>query len=649
MNKKNLIFIVFLFLSACETSKNDSKYNKERFEKIISLTSQKSMQVEEKILVANQQISLKNSSFDFTNSFKGFVEIKNTDSSYFKNGYGLVHRYYKNNKYAIVANGFTSEYNITTDSILEVLGINSIFTKVKTTKKFESTIAYSSLPLLVEYIAKDSGYNGSYQLENFKDLNYRFAFENNNLDFLELNISSAFSYFYSCKEEVKLRFSFDELKKTIPDYPKTSGNAADDNDIQTLKTAGFNYIDNILSQLKYVCEDIKLIKSYPKNSKITYSYTSSNSNILDADGKFKFSGKEEIIILTMQASYNGSVFNTKTYNITTYEKLTSDDALGSISNPLYKGKKEIDKVEIYFIEMHEQYGDSIYIKAGDFDMLIDAGQASDSSYVVNTLREHCVDSRLEMLVATHAHSDHIGGMNSVINWANHISYSLDYGYQRQDYGTSGAVRLAMKNKSDYYSAISDALVTNKTIYISDDFYITLLDTGQYIDPSQDINGGDDNDASVTFIMTYKNHSYYFSGDLGNSGESYLVRTNQLKNVNLMKASHHASGSSNSLNLLSKIKPEVVCVSTALIDRGSPTSSAKDQVHPNRQALNRFYNVNAKVYCNFTMGTIKVTSDGNNALRVEGLGVETPYYINSKVITGEENKEFKNTAWANKYR
>ena len=50
-----------------------------------------------------------------------------------------------------------------------------------------------------------------------------------------------------------------------------------------------------------------------------------------------------------------------------------------------------------------------------------------------------------------------------------------------------------------------------------------------------------------------------------------------------------------------------------------------------------------------MGTIHVNSKGNGSLSVEGLGVTSTYYINGKAITGEENVEFKNTAWANKYR
>ena len=90
---------------------------------------------------------------------------------------------------------------------------------------------------------------------------------------------------------------------------------------------------------------------------------------------------------------------------------------------------------------------------------------------------------------------------------------------------------------------------------------------------------------------------------------------------------------------------VVC--TALIDRGSETKNASSQYHPNGKVLSRMLNY-SKVYVNFTTGTLEVTCDGNNDMIARGMGLTSPYYLNKKAVTGEENLEFRYTKYAKQY-
>ena len=64
-----------------------------------------------------------------------------------------------------------------------------------------------------------------------------------------------------------------------------------------------------------------------------------------------------------------------------------------------------------FLELGNYYaGDSVYIKAGEVDILIDAGsRASSSTTIHNYIKEYCTDRKLEYVIATHAHQDHIAG------------------------------------------------------------------------------------------------------------------------------------------------------------------------------------------------------------------------------------------------
>ena len=72
---------------------------------------------------------------------------------------------------------------------------------------------------------------------------------------------------------------------------------------------------------------------------------------------------------------------------------------------------EEGELAIHFLELGNYYaGDCVYIKAGDIDILIDAGsRASSSTTIHNYIKEYCTDGKLEYVIATHAHEDHISG------------------------------------------------------------------------------------------------------------------------------------------------------------------------------------------------------------------------------------------------
>ena len=85
-----------------------------------------------------------------------------------------------------------------------------------------------------------------------------------------------------------------------------------------------------------------------------------------------------------------------------------------------------------------------------------------------------------------------------------------------------------------------------------------------------------------------------------------------------------------------------------MDRGSASRDAQDQTHPIGSALKTLLQYSQKVYCNFTTGTFNITWNDTNST-CKGLGVTSPYYIDGKAVTGEDNLEFKYTKYAKRYR
>ena len=70
-----------------------------------------------------------------------------------------------------------------------------------------------------------------------------------------------------------------------------------------------------------------------------------------------------------------------------------------------------EQLSIHFLELGNEYtGDSVYIKAGDTDVLIDAGSRKGSAETIGDyIDQYCTDGKLEYVIATHAHQDHIAG------------------------------------------------------------------------------------------------------------------------------------------------------------------------------------------------------------------------------------------------
>lgn len=658
MNKKNkCVYFIVLFcfvMQSCNTNQFDSKKINEIINDYNNINS---AEVNMTTFVNNQTAATSVINLlKKENDIFSYSQI-NCYKNYFITNDRTIEEYSKNNDRYVVTNQNKFNYNLQlNNSLTDYLGIKELFNDVSNNKKTNNVINTSNIKGLIRYYLLSIGkYDMSIDKYIDTSVSYNIDFDFSNMLVKTINVD-----FVNVSKLIDTSILSTELSITIQKKDVSeviNSNQFNDNNsnvsnIEEIKKSGIKYIKECYGNIKYISDDLYLYEDTMLSTRMKFKYFSSNTNVLTNTGKYLNVQEDTEINLKVELYYLNELFDTENFTFLAVPKTSGTGDLGSQTNMLYKGRKEIDNVNIYFIEMHKQYGVSVYVQAGDFDMLLDAGAPEDGGYVNDFLRRHISDGRLELVVASHPHSDHMGGMNTALSTIKNITYAVDYGCIR-DYSAVSSTRARFK-QADKYSPIIDCVNNRngarKVLYITNDMYVTFLNTGYYEEEDKDISSYDGhgtNNTSVALLLTYKNQNFFFAGDLENEAQSSMLNRENISKLDVLTSSHHGSSNANGTPLLSKTRPNVSVISTALIDRGSKTSQALDQTHPIGSALKNLINYSNKVYCNFTTGTLQVTLNGG--VDVKGLGVSKPYYLDGAAVTGEENLEFKYTKYANRYR
>ncbi len=658
MNKKNkCVYFIVLFcfvMQSCNTNQFDSKKINEIINDYNNINS---AEVNMTTFVNNQTAATSVINLlKKENDIFSYSQI-NCYKNYFITNDRTIEEYSKNNDRYVVTNQNKFNYNLQlNNSLTDYLGIKELFNDVSNNKKTNNVINTSNIKGLIRYYLLSIGkYDMSIDKYIDTSVSYNIDFDFSNMLVKTINVD-----FVNVSKLIDTSILSTELSITIQKKDVSeviNSNQFNDNNsnvsnIEEIKKSGIKYIKECYGNIKYISDDLYLYEDTMLSTRMKFKYFSSNTNVLTNTGKYLNVQEDTEINLKVELYYLNELFDTENFTFLAVPKTSGTGDLGSQTNMLYKGRKEIDNVNIYFIEMHKQYGVSVYVQAGDFDMLLDAGAPEDGGYVNDFLRRHISDGRLELVVASHPHSDHMGGMNTALSTIKNITYAVDYGCIR-DYSAVSSTRARFK-QADKYSPVIDCVNNRngarKVLYITNDMYVTFLNTGYYEEEDKDISSYDGhgtNNTSVALLLTYKNQNFFFAGDLENEAQSSMLNRENISKLDVLTSSHHGSSNANGTPLLSKTRPNVSVISTALIDRGSKTSQALDQTHPIGSALKNLINYSNKVYCNFTTGTLQVTLNGG--VDVKGLGVSKPYYLDGVAVTGEENLEFKYTKYAKRYR
>lgn len=335
-----------------------------------------------------------------------------------------------------------------------------------------------------------------------------------------------------------------------------------------------------------------------------------------------------------------------------------------------------DDLTLTSIEMSEQYGESTLIQYRDYDILIDSGTRNDANHISEVLVEKVSDQTIDLLIVTHPHGDHIGGIiNGALDGFS-IGTIVDYGYSFQTSDTGKIENYTyvssyinwrndnIQNGTTYYP-ITSALEKLKTITISksDDLYLKWLKNDNYLSenetfPNSKIPTDNPNTTSVSCYIEYKNWRIILCGDIESSfAELSIVNNHQNlfkeQHRTMLKANHHASSSSLGSNFLDWVNPEVVFTSSAMIDQVAiPNqvelgSGSGQQDHPNKSTIKRIQNRTNQVYWNAINGDVTLTIDGVNDCQMSGKGRNKNYFTTEGIeasVEQEKNVAFFNSAF-----
>ncbi|WP_058486773.1 ComEC/Rec2 family competence protein [Defluviitalea phaphyphila] len=242
-------------------------------------------------------------------------------------------------------------------------------------------------------------------------------------------------------------------------------------------------------------------------------------------------------------------------------------------------------LKVHFIDVGQ--ADSILIDQNGKYMLIDAGNNADSDLIIDYLKKQGV-KKLEYVVGTHPHEDHIGSLDTVIN-------TFEIGKVLMPKVTN-----TTKTFEDVINAIKDKGLKITTPKVGDKY---TLDEGEWIilAPNKD-EYEDFNNYSIVIKYVFGNHSFLFTGDAEKESEEEMLLNNIELKSDVLKIGHHGSNTSTTDEFLEAVNPSygIICV-----------GQDNKYKHPHEETIDKLIKNNVEILRTDKNGTIIFTSDGKD--------------------------------------
>lgn len=245
---------------------------------------------------------------------------------------------------------------------------------------------------------------------------------------------------------------------------------------------------------------------------------------------------------------------------------------------------------VYFLDLGQ--GDSILIRTlNGQDILIDGGPGNKAVDEIGRYLPF-YDRDIELMILTHAHSDHVSGLVEVLKRykVEQILYSGRVEHQSADYLV-------------WLDIIEQKSIPLRTVRCCEKIILGENLELEILYPFEDFSGKeleDLNNSSVVIRLAFQEIEFLFTGDAPIEVEKKIIAKNLNLDSDVLKVGHHGSKYSSSPEFLKLVDPDY-----AVIQSGEGNTFG----HPHFKTLNNLEKQEIKILRNDQCGTISLKTDG----------------------------------------
>ena len=243
-----------------------------------------------------------------------------------------------------------------------------------------------------------------------------------------------------------------------------------------------------------------------------------------------------------------------------------------------------DLLKVHYLDVGQ--GDSIFVELPNNEtMLIDAAESYQSENIINYLK-NLNYQKIDYVIGTHPHTDHIGGLKNIIN-----TFEIGKIYMPKVVSTTKtyeSLLMAIKNKNLKINTAK----AGTSIIDTDTLKIKILAPNNSIYTEL-------NNYSVVTKITYGTTKFLFMGDAEKLSENEIKEN---VTADVIKIGHHGSNTSSSIDFIKKVNAKYGIISVGLNNKYNL---------PKEETITNWENSGTKIYLTSTNGTIRASSDGTN--------------------------------------